>query len=291
MSFALGLLLLAGGSVTLALGLARLTNSALVAAVAGAAAPVLVVSLTSVSARNYTLVPVTLALGSGIAGIGLVLGVAAVVRPLVARTVLFSRGVVVLLAANLLLMFLARDSQLSRADGGVLLAAFAGAVAFLVRSARRDRGATAPTRGAIVLGGAGLVWLVVGGMIVVQVLPETVAALRWRNVPMLLTLLPAALAATSVVAAGWAARRGRGDVLMAGVVGACLCHTLLTVGAAAVVMPLPIRDKIALQVMPAALVFACLLLPIVATESRVPRWEGAILLAAWVGFVVWQITV
>jgi Ca2+/Na+ antiporter len=45
-----------------------------------------------------------------------------------------------------------------------------------------------------------------------------------------------------------------------------------------------------MQALPAALVFACLLLPIRATESKVPRWEGAILLAAYVAFAAWQVT-
>ncbi len=53
--------------------------------------------------------------------------------------------------------------------------------------------------------------------------------------------------------------------------------------------PLVVEERTILEQIPVMALFVLLLLPVLANGLRVPRWEGALLLAAYAGFVAWQV--
>jgi cation:H+ antiporter len=91
--------------------------------------------------------------------------------------------------------------------------------------------------------------------------------------------------AASVVGA-W---RGEADLVLGNVAGSNLFNILLILGATAVVQPVGVPPAAVTLELPVMTGFAVLLLLVVANGLRVHRWEGAILFAAYVGFITWQV--
>ena len=108
------------------------------------------------------------------------------------------------------------------------------------------------------------------------------------------TVLPGLVVA---VCAAW---RGQSDVALGAVIGACLANVLLVAGILGLTAPLlapngPFRvtsalgDQAVMNEIPLMAVFAFLLLAVYFNDLEVPWWQGAILLAAYAGFVTWQV--
>jgi cation:H+ antiporter len=87
-----------------------------------------------------------------------------------------------------------------------------------------------------------------------------------------------------------AGRRGRSDLVLALAVGPALANLLLVCGAVALVQPLGVPDAVIMNEVPALALVTLLLLPALLNGPKVPRWEGALLLAAYAACVAWQIS-
>lgn len=86
-----------------------------------------------------------------------------------------------------------------------------------------------------------------------------------------------------------AAIRGMGDIALGNVIGSNVFNLGLVLGSAALLRPLELRPQLVVsQVLP-ALLFSILLIPLALTQQRVDRWEGALLLLGYAGFVTWLI--
>lgn len=313
--FAFGLALLAAGAPLLVFGAARLDratgrNAFAVGAVAACFGPCvagLAFDLAAVLRHPpVTRLAVGHLVGSNVASVGLVLGLAAFVRPIAATARTFYTAVPLALGAALLFWFLARNAPvlpLSRAGGGVLLGGAAVALGLLIRALRSEPdGVRAefagwvperqPVWAAILLALAGLAGLVGGAYLTASELAPVAVHLGGlparTHVPLgELAALVAAL--PTAIAAAVAARRGRSDLVLAVVVFPLIFNSLLVGGAVAMVQPLVIDDWVILDAIPVAAIFALLLLPVLFNGLRVPRWEGALLLAAYAGFITWQV--
>ncbi len=237
--------------------------------------------------------------GSNIASIGLVLGLAALARPVAASAKLFATVVPLAGVATLLFWFLAADKSISRVDGGILLAALAGAIVLLVRAVRQEPdvgkeafAAWVPERFplwlAVVLALLGAAGLVGGAMLAGAKMIEATRALRTGTFVTGATFAAVGVSLPAAVAAVLAARRGRSDLVLGLVVGPMLFNLLLVVGAVALVEPITITEHAILNEIPAMAVFSLLLVPPLVNGYRVPRWEGALLLVVYAGFILWQ---
>jgi len=310
--FALGLALLAVGAPLLVFGAARLDRAAgrgrfavgVVAAASGPCVAGLALDLALVTRQQTpALSPVRIAVGhlvgSNVASVGLVLGVAALVRPVAATAKLFHTAISLALGAVLLFWFLARNSPLSRVDAGFLLAASAAALALLVRAARRETEEVkaefaswvperTPLWAAVPLALAGLAALVGGAILASSEAVGAAVYLKSTSLKFGATVCAFGTSLPVLVAAVIAARRGRPNLVLGVVVGAMTFNVLLTAGVVAMARPLVVERGAIMEVIPAVAVISLLLLPVLLNGLRVPRWEGAILLAAYAGFVAWQ---
>jgi cation:H+ antiporter len=230
--------------------------------------------------------------------VGLVLGVAALVRPLAASARVFYTAIPMVLVAALLFWFVTIDKSVARGVGGGLVAAFATAMAVLFGLARREPEAVKEelagwvperfaVRWAVLLAFAGLAATLGGATLAADRLYPVGRAIL--NVAVLgETLVAFATALPAVGAAAVAARRGRANLALGVVVGFVLCNLLLALGAAALVQPLPLTRHAIAQEIPAVALFTALLL-LVLVRLTVPRWAGGLLVAGYAGFVVWQL--
>lgn len=243
--------------------------------------------------------------GSNIANLGLILGVSALFKPAKVAGSLARREVPVLVGSALAVPFVLLDGVVSRLEGAALLFAAAAYSVWMVRSARRvnvaeaaqtaaqiedaaDRaGAPKPSgRGRQVLTAiAGLAFLVLGGSLFVD--GASGLARTWGLSERLIGLTIVAVGtslpelATSVIAA-W---RGASDIAVGNVVGSNIFNALLCLGSAALIAPLSVplaSVSFDLGVMVLLTLAGAVMMR---RERTISRGEGALFVAAYVGFL------
>lgn len=265
----------------------------------GTSTPELMVNLTAVWRGSYDLA-VGNVVGSNVANVGLILGTCALVAPLTVRMKLLRVETPLLIGVSLLLWLLCFDGTLGRIDGLVLVAGFAALMVYVVRDARdeppvvkEELAETAATRtelwrsiARLVIGLALLLYashLMVGAALAIAAILGISELIVGLTVVAIGTSLPEL--ASSLIAV-W---RGHGDIAVGNVVGSNLFNVLLILGATAAIHPLGVSRSLLWVELPAMIVFALALYPMIRGDLRIERYEGAILLTAFAAFLGWQV--
>ncbi len=240
------------------------------------------------------------AVGSNIVNIGFTLGLAALAAPLVARMRILSPLLVVLVVANLALIVLALDGAIGRVDGVMLLLAFVATVLF-VREKGRNENAEVRAQVEQFAFTRTVLWLNLLRFVIAAALlcfgAKFVAAgaqqlgNAWHWSPLLMGLLPVAIgtALPEVAAAIAAARRGQGDIVLGHVIGSSVCNVLLVVGGMALLRPLALPASFVRLELPAAIVLALMLYPMLRGDFRIERREGGVLFVAFLAWVALEL--
>jgi cation:H+ antiporter len=301
----LGFVLLAAGAEALvrgALGLARLAGiSPLVAGLTvvafGTSAPELVVSgFATLAGRDD--VAVGNVVGSNIFNVLLILGVCAVLRPLVVARQLVTREIPVMIAISLLLWFLGLDGRLSLAEGALLCA---GLVWFTVDSIRQSRRETAPADAAyavraglgpsLAFAGTGLALLVVGARLLVDAAVAIAAGFGIDEAVIALTIVAAGTSLPEVATSVVATLRGERDIAVGNVVGSNIFNVLGILGVSSLLAGGALRVAPALENfdVPVMVATAVACLPLLARGHRLARWEGALFLGYYAAYVAYLV--
>ena len=235
--------------------------------------------------------------GSNIGNVALILGLAALVRPMKVRSELIRREVPLMIAVTLLLCLLLYDGALSRVDGLILVMGSVAYTAFAYLAARRDRSKVVaeefedalaqPKRAAWVdalLVVAGFALLLFGARLLVGGATNIAESFGVSQVVIGLTVIAVGTSlpelATSVVAAA----KGEADVAFGNVIGSNILNILLILGVAALISPVEARGLRTLDL--GVLVgSAVLLLPLMRRGWVLNRWEGGLLLAGYVAYL------
>jgi cation:H+ antiporter len=260
----------------------------------GTSAPELVVSVDA-ALKGVGGIAVGNVVGSNVANVGLILALAAMVRPVPASPALLRRDVPVMIAVTAFVIVMLRDGRIGLIEGVLLVLGLVVYLGFSIYVARREQRAADAVAAGLpvekgpkwldpVLAVAGLAVLIAGAELMVGgavALAEDFGvsdALIGLTIVAIGTSLPEL--ATSVVAAA----RGEGAIAAGNVVGSNVFNLLGILGCAAVLNPLDapgIRPS-DLAVMAA---FSVVLVPLMLSGRRLVRAEGAVLLAAYVSYV------
>ncbi|MCC7247592.1 MAG: sodium:calcium antiporter [Lysobacter sp.] len=240
------------------------------------------------------------AVGSNIVNFGLTLGVAALVAPLTIRWRGLAPLLLCLMAATIATIALGYDGALSRIEGIVFLAAFLAVLVFATLRSRSESEdvkrelteyeATDAGLGRNALRLAiGAVALYYGAYYVVKHAPVLGQALGMTPLTTGLLIVAIGTALPEVVTAAIAARRGQGDIVAGHVIGSSLFNLLAIVGGMAALRDLPIPASFVRFELPAALAFSLLLYPMLRRDLHISRGEGAVLVLALIGWVVFEV--
>lgn len=306
--FLLGVVILVGGAEALIRSAVRIARALGVSPFVigftlvgfGTSAPELVVSL-SAALNDSPELALGNVVGSNIANIGLILGVAAIVSPLVARMRLLWVEVPLVIAVSVLLWVLCRDNSLDRFDGVILLSGFFVLSIYMYRIAReeppevkKEVGLAAATQMrvwvAALLVIVGMAGLIGGAHLMVSAAVAIAKSLGVSEWLIGLTVIAVGTSLPEVAATVSAAFRGEADIALGNVVGSNLFNILLILGATVLVKPMAVSDAAFYREIPVLMGFAVLLLAVVANGMRIRRWEGALLLFAYAGFLAWQVS-
>ncbi|MCZ7650710.1 MAG: calcium/sodium antiporter [Thermoanaerobaculia bacterium] len=246
--------------------------------------------------------------GSNILNVLLILGLSAVITPLVVAHQLVRLDVPLMIGASLLLPLLAWNGRVDRWEGLLLVAAAGVYTALLVRLSRREGAAAAAenqqeleTRpaqsgGAALAGHAGLALLglgllVAGARLFLDAAVALATAMGVSELVVALTVVAAGTSLPEIAASVVAAVRGERDIAVGNVVGSNLFNLLWVLGGAAAVgqggvavSSAALRFDIPVMV---AVAIACL--PIFANGHRIARWEGFFFLTAYLAYTAFVV--
>jgi cation:H+ antiporter len=283
------------GGVALRFGVAPLVVGLTIVAL-GTGSPEFVLSIQAAAGGNGG-IALGNVLGSNISNIGLVLGVAALVRPMAVRARLVRREVPVMIAATFVLAALLWDGGLSRLDGAALAAGSVAYVAFAYRGARRGDAPVVveefdaaleherPLWIEVLLVAVGLAALLLGATVLLRGAVDLAAHLGVSEVVVGLTVIAVGTSLPELATSVTAARRRQADVAFGNAIGSNVVNILAVLGAAALVRPI---DASGLRPLDVAvfLLSAVLVLPLLARGSVLNRWEGGVLLVGYAAYIV-----
>lgn len=229
-------------------------------------------------------------IGSALFLVTIGLGLAALTAPFSVRTprsLLIAAGIASVLSLVLLL-----DGILSRADGAVLLAAFAPLAAVVARSRGDDppaRGGEGARRLALRLL-AGLAGLVVGAELLVFGTERIVGELGLSETVFGLLVVAAAVSFEEVILEMLPAHRGHPEISVGNALGTLLFLLTGSLGIIALVEPIAVPDTVRAYHAP-ALGLAVVLLGAVLLRGRLGRPEGGVLVGAYAAYVAGALVV
>lgn len=298
-----GGVLLIGGAELLVRGASRMAIAAgitplvvgLVIVAFGTSAPELAVTVGSAWAGESD-VALGNVVGSNVFNVLFVLGMSALVAPLVVSQQLVRFDVPLLIAAGVLVLFLGLDGLIGRLDGLLLASAVVAYTVFLIRQSRRENsGVTAEYEQAfgdgrsspggwlpnVAFVAAGVVMLVIGAGWLVDAAVTTAEAFGVSELVIGLTIVSAGTSLPEVATSVLASVRGERDIAVGNAVGSSIFNLLAVLGFGSLVAPEGVN------VAPGALTFdipvmiavSIAALPVFFTGYCIRRWEGAVFLA------------
>lgn len=233
--------------------------------------------------------------GSNIFNVLVILGVSAVVAPLVVRQQLVKLDVPVMVGLSTLPLLLGWDRSFSRGDGFLLLGLLVAYLGFLAWLARRSvqgeaDGAPAASRPVpvdVAFAVAGLALLVAGADLLVAGATAVALGIGVSELVVGLTLVAAGTSLPELATSVVASLRGQRDLAVGNVVGSNIFNILFVLGAGAAVggdVPVP-PGALAFD-FPVLLAVAVTCLPVFLTGACINRLEGGVLVTYYVIYTV-----
>ena len=247
--------------------------------------------------------------GSNIFNILFILGLSALVVPLVVAQQIVRFDVPLLIGCSLVVVLLAVDGHVGRFDGALLLSGATAYTSFLVWQARKERDASVMAEYADAYPSIrarnwfinvssiliGLLLLVFGADLLVTAAVQFARQLGISELVIGLTVVAAGTSLPEVAASVVAAIKGERDIAVGNAIGSCIYNILLVLGVTALIAPAGIVVAQSVQNfdLPVMIAVSVACLPILFTGYRIDRWEGGVFLAyylAYTGFVVLKAT-
>lgn len=265
----------------------------------GTSAPELVVNLVA-SWQGQTEVAIGNILGSNIANMLLILGIAGVIYPLAVKRQTIWKEIPFSLLAALVVWILANDvlldgaglSVLSRIDGLILLCFFIIFLYYVVNialSAKTEQAkgfkemSIAKALGLTVFGLAGLV---IGGKFVVDQAVAMAAALGVGQSVIALTVIAIGTSLPELVTSAVAAYKRKPDIAIGNVVGSNIFNIFWILGISAFIRPLPFDPASNLDVLVGVGASALLFIWMFIGKRHVfERWQAVLFIALYLGYL------
>jgi cation:H+ antiporter len=241
--------------------------------------------------------------GSNIANIGVILGLSALIYPLRAHMQLIRFDTPVMILAALLFLILFLDGRLGRIEGLVFLAAMIGYTVFNVIKSKKekqkevikefDESVPKITRHWIldvVFVLAGLGALMIGSEFLVKNAVGLARLLGLSEAVIGLTIVAIGTSMPELATSIVAAVKKQPDIAIGNVVGSNIFNILGILGITALIKPISAPD-IGFADMLVMIGMSLLLLPFIKTGFTLRRWEGALMVLIYIGYMVYLLKI
>ena len=307
--FIVGLVALVAGAELLVRGASRLALSfgvsplvvGLTVVAFGTSAPEVAVSI-GAALDGRSDIAVGNVVGSNIFNVLFILGVSALITPLIVDTQIIRQEIPIMIGASALLAALGLDGSLSWFDCGLLLILLVAYTVFLIWQSRRITASAAPAPAdpkepsahwlkQVILIVAGLGLLIAGSHWLVGAAIAFAKTLGVSDLVVGLTIVAAGTSMPEVATSITAALRGQRDIAIGNVIGSNIFNILGCLGLTG-----PVSAN-GLQIAPSLLnfdlwvmiatAFACV--PICLSGREIARWEGVLFLGYYAAYATYLI--
>ena len=269
----------------------------------GTSAPEMTVSVLASSGGNPG-IALGNAYGSNITNLALILGLTALISPVLIQSSVIKRELPALLAVTALAAFQAHDGIVSRLDAVVLMVAFAALLGWSLLEARRqpadslgadiskelEHRPDVPMRRDVIWLIVGLLVLIASSRLLVWGAVEVAQAVGLSDLVIGLTIIAIGTSLPELASSIVAARRGEHDLAFGNLIGSNLFNTLIVIGLAGLARPLPVTENLLTRDLPVMGGLTVLILLFgfnLSGTRRINRLEGAALLAIYVCYTAW----
>jgi cation:H+ antiporter len=247
-------------------------------------------------------------IGSNIANILLILGLSALVAPLLVSRQLVRLDVPVMIGAGMLTFALAWNGSISRLDGAVLLALLLLYTLFLVIASKREQRRIQVDQFAVEYGTdeqakpfgwvsqlllilLGLGLLVIGSNLLIEGAVALARALGLSELVIGLTVIAVGTSMPELATSLLAVYRGERDIAVGNIVGSCIFNLLLVLGAGALVSAngLSISPNALAFDLPVMLAVFAACLPIFFSGYCINRWEGTMFFGYYLAYTLYLV--
>lgn len=264
----------------------------------GTSAPEMVVSALSALQGNPELA-LGNAYGSNVANIALILGVTALISPILVQRSVLKKDLPLLIGVTALSIGLLLDGSVSRIDGCIFLAVFFAVMVFNIWSEKKKASAEQPAEesegekmslvksvGLLVLG---MSLLVASSRALVWGAVDIARSFGVSDLLIGLTIVAIGTSLPELASSIAAARKGEDDLAVGNIIGSNLFNTLMVVGIASTIAPMEnIEHQVITRDMPlmTALTVALFLLGFRRKgDGRINRLAGVVFLLVYVGYL------
>ncbi|NWG26922.1 MAG: calcium/sodium antiporter [Ignavibacteriaceae bacterium] len=265
----------------------------------GTSTPELVVSIKAAIIGNSS-ISLGNVVGSNIANIALILGLAAVIRPLDIHANVIRREIPIMIGLTVLLIVLLIDGELSFVDGLIFVLGIITYTVVNVLMARKEKNAevekefkeglktklSVPVSIIFIIGGLGL--MILGANLFVTSSISIAKAIGVSDAIIGLTIVAVGTSLPELITSIVAAYKNESDIAIGNVVGSNIFNILGILGITAIVIPLS-SAGISYVDFGVMLFTAIILLPLSKTGFKISRLEGLSLVAGYMIYLYYLI--
>lgn len=244
------------------------------------------------------------ALGSNIANIGLVIGVTALMTPLLVQSNVIRREFPVLFVVMILVLFLIWDGELGRVDGTVLLCCMTFLILLMVKVARSSQAKgdpleaefemevpdTLPTGKSVMWFVVGLVVLLVSSKVLVWGAVNIAQMMGVSDLVIGLTIVAIGTSLPELAASVAGALKNEHDIAIGNIIGSNMFNLLAVLAMPGLIAPGEVAAEVYSRDYP--LMFALTVMLLIMAygmkgPGKITRFEGGVLLSTYVGYMAW----
>ena len=312
------------GSVTLAikLGISKVLVGMIIVGF-GTSAPELLVSISATLSGSPD-IAVGNVVGSNIANFLLILGLALLITPVFCKDPVIKRDALAVIGAGGILMFFARDGQIIAMEGGIMLAILLTYLGASIMASWQTPASITPAStsestpestqdavqdldgdstysheadefnsdrsvaSCVMLCFVGIIMLVFGADLLVDGASAVARSFAISEAVIGLTLVAVGTSLPELAAMIAAALKRHDDIIVGNIIGSTLFNILSILGITALIAPLAVAQQIIVVDIPISVMITVVLGAGLIFLSRLPRFFGGIMLAAYVIYLFWQ---
>jgi cation:H+ antiporter len=244
--------------------------------------------------------------GSNIFNVLFVLGLCALVAPLVVQSQLIRLDVPLTVVLSVLVFAMAIDGTISQVDGALLFGGLIAYTWFVVRASRKESAAIQeefsdelgvdadtdrPMWASLLFVAAGVVMLVAGSQLLVDSAVAFAEALGVSELVIGLTVVAAGTSMPEVATSVMATIRGERDIAIGNVVGSSIFNLLGALGLVGLVTSggVPVDDATLAFDLPVMVAVALACVPIFFSGYTISRWEGGVFFGYYLAFTAYLV--
>ena len=260
----------------------------------GTSTPELAVSVSS-AMQGLSDVALGNVVGSNIVNMGVILGISAIVSPIMVSKSAVRKEVPIMIGVSFLLLAVILDGKIDLVDGVLLVVGIIVFVWYSYKSSKKDTDIEEiPVSQilqknvfskSIVFMVAGLLLLTGGSFLTVDNAVIIGTSFGVSELFMGLTVVAIGTSLPELITSVVAARKGHADLSIGNIVGSNIFNILAILGISSLISGITVSEQILIDV-GIMLAFSLVLIPIMRSGFVISRKEGIILVAGYVGYVI-----